>query len=247
MDNCGNCKHYVHNPLNGPVCSQTGKAVSFLMQKDCFEPITEKPDVATKVCNRCHRELPVSSFSRKSDTKDGYQFQCKDCQAEMARQLYWKRKEEQAKEKEPTQTKICRQCGRELPVSMFGKAPKNGDGLKSYCRECENENCRKYREKKRTNNQTETNKQIQVMENEVKNNLTEPEKEEVVITFDDVFWFIWESIIAIFGVTAVFALIWCRWGLFQLSLTVVFAMLFGTLFGYCMVEKLEKLSKSGRK
>jgi len=149
MDNCGNCKHYAHNPVQGPSCSRTGKAVSFLMQRDCFEQKDETPDVVTKVCNRCHRELPVSAFNRKSSTKDGYQFQCKECQAEMARQLYQRRKEEQAKEKPEPETKICRQCGRELPVSMFGHAPKNHNGLKSYCRDCENENCRKYRAKKR--------------------------------------------------------------------------------------------------
>ena len=151
MENCGSCKHYVYNPVLGPSCPRTGKAVSYLMQKECFEPITEEtqPDVVTKVCNRCHRMLPITSFNRKSSTKDGYQFQCKECQAEMARQLYQKRKEEQEKAASVPETKICRQCGRELPVTMFGKAPKNQNGLKSYCRDCENENCRKYRAKVR--------------------------------------------------------------------------------------------------
>lgn len=156
MNHCGECKQYATNPIRGPHCSRTGKAVSFLMKKECFEPKTEQdtPDVVTKVCNRCHRVLPITAFSRKSSTKDGYQFQCKECQQEMARQLYEKRKAEQAKvrETEPetiAETKVCRQCGRTLPVTMFGKAPKNHNGLKSYCHDCENENCRKYRAKKR--------------------------------------------------------------------------------------------------
>jgi hypothetical protein len=66
----------------------------------------------------------------------------------MARKLYEKRKAEQEKADKP-ETKVCRQCGRTLPVTMFGKAPKNHNGLKSYCHDCENENCRKYRAKKR--------------------------------------------------------------------------------------------------
>lgn len=148
MGHCGACKHYVYKPVQGPSCSRTGKTVAFLMEKDCFEEQTDTPDVVTKVCNRCHRILPVSEFNRKASTKDGYQFQCKECQAEMARQLYQKRKEVQAQAPKP-ETKVCPKCGRELPVSMFGRAPKNHNGLKSYCRDCENENCRKYRARKR--------------------------------------------------------------------------------------------------
>lgn len=148
MENCGSCKYYVYNKVSGPSCSKNGKAVSYLMQKDCFVPLTaeDMADVPTKVCNRCHRSLPITAFSRKSSTKDGYQFQCKECQGEMARELYGKRKDDQEKDKDKMpETKVCRQCGRELPVSMFGKAPKNQYGLKSYCHDCENENCRKYR------------------------------------------------------------------------------------------------------
>ena len=156
MENCGSCKFYVNNKVSGPSCSKNGKAVSYLMQKDCFVPMSaeDAPDVVTKVCNRCHRSLPITEFSRKSSTKDGYQFQCKECQQAMARDLYEKRKAEQkkAQEEKPEtipETKVCRKCGRELPVSMFGHAPKNQYGLKSYCRDCENENCRKYRARKR--------------------------------------------------------------------------------------------------
>ena len=154
MDNCGSCKHYVFKAVSGPSCSLTGKAVSALMQKDCFVPNTDGPDVVTKVCNRCHRILPVTSFNRKASTKDGYQFQCKECQAELARQLYKRRKEEQAHAPQPEpETKVCRKCGRELPVTMFGYAPKNHNGLKSYCRDCENANCRAYRARRKQTRQ----------------------------------------------------------------------------------------------
>ena len=172
MDNCGSCKHYVFKAVSGPSCSLTGKAVSALMQKDCFVPMDEQPDTVTKVCNRCHRILPVSEFNRKASTKDGYQFQCKECQAEMARQLYQRRKEEQATAPNPEpETKVCRKCGRELPVTMFGYAPKNHNGLKSYCRDCENANCRKYRAERKAARQKANAEKVQDVP--VVNNLLE--------------------------------------------------------------------------
>ena len=172
MEICGSCKYYVYNKVSGPSCSKNGKAVSYLMQKDCFVPLTaeDMADVPTKVCNRCHRSLPITAFSRKSSTKDGYQFQCKECQGEMARELYGKRKAVQEKDKDKMpETKVCRQCGRELPVSMFGKAPKNQYGLKSYCHDCENENCRKYRARIKA----ERPKTAPAPEEEIVNDLTD--------------------------------------------------------------------------
>lgn len=150
---CGECQHYGNGPVTGPICTKTKKAVSILMVKDCFEARTSDPVTATKVCNRCHRELPVSCFSRNHTQKDGYQRQCKDCQRELSHAMYVKREAEK-KADTPTEpvevpaTKVCAKCKRELPVEMFGHTPKNTNGLKSYCKDCENENCRKYRAKR---------------------------------------------------------------------------------------------------
>lgn len=33
-------------------------------------------------------------------------------------------------------TKKCAKCKEEVPVSEFGKAPRNSDGLQSYCNPC---------------------------------------------------------------------------------------------------------------
>jgi len=149
-NNCGNCKHYLEVPLLGPTCRKTGKAVSFLAEKDCF---TEKDggEVLTKVCARCHRELPITEFHRNRTRKDGYQRECKECQRELSQALYKKKQEEKAVDQTPTDpptTKVCAKCGRELPVEMFGHTKKNLNGLKSYCKDCENENSRIYRAKK---------------------------------------------------------------------------------------------------
>lgn len=34
------------------------------------------------------------------------------------------------------QTKVCKECGRELPVEMFGRHPKTKDGWQPLCKDC---------------------------------------------------------------------------------------------------------------
>ena len=147
---CGECQHYGNGPVTGPICTKTKKPTSVLMVKDCFEARTTDPVTVTKECNRCHRVLPITEFHRNHTRKDGYQCQCKDCQRELAHLMYVKREEAKQTEQplEVPTTKVCAKCGRELPVENFGHTKKNKNGLKSYCKECENENCRKYRAKR---------------------------------------------------------------------------------------------------
>lgn len=42
--------------------------------------------IKTKKCTGCGRELPVTEFYRKSNTHDGLQYRCKECQRETLRQ-----------------------------------------------------------------------------------------------------------------------------------------------------------------
>lgn len=35
----------------------------------------------TKVCHKCHRELPINKFSKDVTTNDGYSNKCKECAA----------------------------------------------------------------------------------------------------------------------------------------------------------------------
>lgn len=37
------------------------------------------------------------------------------------------------------ETKRCKKCGRELPLEAFGVLAKNPDGLRDYCKECNNQ------------------------------------------------------------------------------------------------------------
>lgn len=40
-----------------------------------------------------------------------------------------------SEEKKP-QTKVCKECGRELPVEEFGRHPRTKDGLQPLCKDC---------------------------------------------------------------------------------------------------------------
>lgn len=46
-------------------------------------------------------------------------------------------------------TKVCKRCGRELPVTEFGKHCKTKDGLQPYCRECSKASVTEARMKRR--------------------------------------------------------------------------------------------------
>ena len=81
MNTCKECQHY-RDTKDGPYCFNGRiRPVSPIQTKDCFTPITEKPEVATKVCKHCGRELPVDNFGRHPVTKDGYQPVCKECRS----------------------------------------------------------------------------------------------------------------------------------------------------------------------
>lgn len=48
------------------------------------------------------------------------------------------------KTKTQTRTKICRSCGRSLPVTEFYRSVRNRDGLYSYCKNCNRLRIRAY-------------------------------------------------------------------------------------------------------
>lgn len=54
--------------------------------------------ITTKYCSKCKRDLPVTSFNKSKNTKDGLQYHCRECHAEIMRKYLIKRghKEESA-------------------------------------------------------------------------------------------------------------------------------------------------------
>ena len=57
---------------------------------------------------------------------------------------------------EEIKTKVCRKCGRELPITEFARRSAAKDGLQGYCKQCSvkaaTENARKRREIANTHN-----------------------------------------------------------------------------------------------
>lgn len=67
------------------------------------------------------------------------------------------------------ETKVCKKCGRELPVENFAVNRKNKDGLQAECRECRAAYMREYWErkkaKKKENERIEFEKKFKVYTN----------------------------------------------------------------------------------
>ena len=51
----------------------------------------------TKICTKCKRELDITNFSKRKDTKDGLNYICKGCKREYDKE-FDERKRQQAKE-----------------------------------------------------------------------------------------------------------------------------------------------------
>lgn len=118
-------------------------------------------DVPVKQCSCCGRILPVTSFYRAVNSRDGYQRRCVDCVSTKFR--YGKRGAVQQTldltpdvptvnvnintvagtvEAHPSVTgamKRCSRCGRLLPASQFWRDKSHSDGLASQCVECQYE------------------------------------------------------------------------------------------------------------
>lgn len=86
------------------ICTKTNKAVGFLWNKDCFEPIVlpTPPEELTQDTNK------LTSNANKSTPND----------------------------METTGTKVCKECGRELPLSVFRPNHKSKDGHLNTCKYC---------------------------------------------------------------------------------------------------------------
>jgi len=43
-----------------------------------------------KICSTCKEGLPITEFSKKHDTKDGYSYRCRSCRAKQWKASYYK-------------------------------------------------------------------------------------------------------------------------------------------------------------
>ena len=87
-----------------------------------------------KKCSNCFQEKLFSEFNNNKNTKDGLQPYCRPCHS-----AYYKAYNASMKDAQPrlvVQSKVCRDCGLEKPISQFGKRAVSPDKHNIYCKPC---------------------------------------------------------------------------------------------------------------
>lgn len=87
-----------------------------------------------KICTTCKLEKPLNEFYKNNATSDGLCFKCKLCQNAFYKAYNASRRD--AKAKVHVQSKVCRQCGLEKPISQFGRKSTSLDKHQIYCKPC---------------------------------------------------------------------------------------------------------------
>lgn len=84
-----------------------------------------------KRCTACKTEKPLAEFSRSGSSKDGYQFGCKQCRAEMQRQYRWR---PEVRESRNASRRGSRRTGAEFSVEslMLKNARRYGISIERY-------------------------------------------------------------------------------------------------------------------
>ena len=130
-----------------PACDYALTLNNKFNPEDNDEPMGNlAPQAKTKTCTKCGRELPISEFYAKAGSKDGLQTICKECHNEAIKKS---REKKEAKDGAKPPTKLCKRCGRELPLVSFGKNASTKDGLQYWCKECQNRSVTAAKAKKR--------------------------------------------------------------------------------------------------
>jgi len=105
---------------------------SKIMYKNRAESRKEKCldiEITEKTCKDCNMLLLISSFSKKTDSIDGYNFVCKSC-------ISKKVKEKKQIPKETPETKCCNTCNKVLEITCFWNCKTNKDGKNNRCSDC---------------------------------------------------------------------------------------------------------------
>jgi hypothetical protein len=87
-----------------------------------------------KNCSVCKQEKPFAEFNKSAKTVDGYTYRCKPCQSVYYKGYNASRKA--AKQQVEVQSKVCRECGLEKPMSQFGIKATSLDKHNIYCKPC---------------------------------------------------------------------------------------------------------------
>ena len=136
---CCDCIHYMLGVLENP-CRMSKPSVGYL-RKGCELWENEKgeklPEL-TKVCKKCGQELSIKMFGKDKHSPDYHKDICKEC-LPMTKAAIKERSiahKERLKAIAERTSKVCKICGRELPLSEFNKDRSSSDGHHYICKEC---------------------------------------------------------------------------------------------------------------
>lgn len=106
--------------------------------------------MTTKQCHQCQVIQPLSAFPKDKTVKGGYRNQCKACRAAAKRKSNERRRDERARTQAAFvaagQPKTCTKCSKTKPQDQFNRNKQTPDGLHAYCRDCQGEIGRAWRE-----------------------------------------------------------------------------------------------------
>ena len=149
---CERCGEVLPISSFGWINSKNGRRMRRIC-KDCYHEVMvighskeKKAPDGHKVCNICHKTLPISAFGVNKTAKDGLMPCCKECKASEQKKYRGRMKTATTIKKSPgrppkkvaesPETKYCPKCGRDLPRSAFHPKLDAKSGLQSYCKEC---------------------------------------------------------------------------------------------------------------
>lgn len=87
-----------------------------------------------KSCSVCKEQKSLEDFYKDKKTADGRSHRCKPCTNAYYKGYNASRKLAQARYE--VQSKVCRDCGLEKPISQFGKKATSLDKHQIYCIPC---------------------------------------------------------------------------------------------------------------
>lgn len=87
-----------------------------------------------KKCSSCFQEKLFSEFNTNNKSHDGLQPYCRPCHSAYYKAYNASMKDAQAKE--IPQSKVCRDCGLDKPISQFGFRAVSPDKHNIYCKPC---------------------------------------------------------------------------------------------------------------
>lgn len=72
----------------------SGATNTILIGSECGHGLKKDEQSEVKVCKKCGRTLPLSAFNKNTRSKDGLQYECRECHAVAMKKYHIKKAEE---------------------------------------------------------------------------------------------------------------------------------------------------------